>query len=62
MLKVIKKENLEEKFNLETLEPNKLSTYRDLYRKYKREGNIEKAKEYEQLIAQLTQKDENKVN
>jgi hypothetical protein len=62
MLKVMKKQNLEEKFNLDILEPNKLSTYRDLYRKYKREGNDAKAKEYEELIAQLTKNNENKVN
>jgi hypothetical protein len=60
MLKTYKKDNLEEqKFILEDLVPNKLSTYRDLLRKYKKEGKKDKVDEYERLIKELQEKKDN---
>lgn len=60
MIKTYKKDSLEEqKIILEDFVPNKLSTYKDLLRKYKKEGKTEKANEYERLIKEIQ---ENKVN
>jgi hypothetical protein len=60
MLKTYKKDNLEDKkFILEDLVPNKLSTYRDLLRKYKKEGNKDKVDEYERLIKELQENKDN---
>ena len=60
MLKTYKKDNLEEqKLIIEELVPNKLSTYKDLLRKYKKEGKQDKVDEYERLIKELQEKKDN---
>lgn len=57
MLKTAKKENSENLlFNLNDLEINKLGLYKDLLRKYKKEGNKDKVYEYEQLIKKIEEK------
>lgn len=60
MLKTEKKNNLEEQeLIIDEFVPNKLSTYKDLLRKYKIEGNKAKEEEYERLIDELKAKSTN---
>jgi hypothetical protein len=63
MLKTTKKDTLQEEiFNLETILPNKITTYKELYLKYKRAGNEEKAEEYAKLIEEMSKNKEIKPN
>jgi hypothetical protein len=61
MLKTTKKDTLEEKiYDLDMTTTLSLSTYKELYRKYKNAGNEEKAEEYAKIIEIMSKSIENK--